>query len=288
MKIKPKVTKLEKGKKLAKAPKIGLPEVELATELSEVPSDIRDYVLWFYGSPGIGKTSLASMFEDVHFLMFEAGGKALRTYQKHMNTWPEFRAYLKAFAKGGHRFKSTVTDVVEKAHAMCFAYMCKKLVISHPADVQDFGKSWGAIMNEFLEAFGELGTLPGMGTILISHAAMTKRTTRTGEEVEDIHPALSGKPLEALEGSVDLLGYMHIRKGQHVMQIRADDTIMAKCRLEENFRYTDGTPIKYIPLGDSKQSAYENFIAAFNNELEPPVSPPEKERPTTKKLVKKK
>lgn len=52
MKIKPKVTKLEKGKKLAKTPKIGLPEVELASVLSEPATDIRSYVLWFYGSPG--------------------------------------------------------------------------------------------------------------------------------------------------------------------------------------------------------------------------------------------
>lgn len=283
MKIKPKVTKLEKGKTPKKALKGVLPEVELATELSVPAEDIRSYVMWFYGSPGIGKTSLASMFEDVHFLMFETGGKALRIFQKPINTWPEFRAYLKALAKGGHRFKGTVTDVVEKAHTMCFAYMCKKLVISHPADVQDFGKSWGAIMNEFLEAMSELASLDDMGTILISHAAMTKRTTRTGEEVEDIHPALSGKPLEALEGAVDLLGYMHIRRGQHVMQIRGTDSIMAKCRLEERFRYTDGSPILYIPLGNSKQEAYENFVAAFNNEL----SPPEKESPP-KKIVKKK
>jgi hypothetical protein len=287
VKLKPKVTKIEKKAPLKKKVAAALPEVELAQELSVPDTNIRQYVLWFYGSPGIGKTSLASMFEDVHFLMFEPGGKALRIYQKPMLSWPEYRAYLKALGKGGHRFKGTVTDVVEKAHAMCFSYMCKKLVISHPADVQDFGKSWGAIMNEFLEAMVEQASLPDMGTILISHAAMTKRKTRTGEEVEDIHPALSGKPLEALEGAVDLLGYMHIRRGHHVMQIRADDSIMAKCRFEENFRYTDGSPITYIPLGESKQEAYENFIAAYNNEL----SPPEKETlpvPKSKKIVKKK
>lgn len=272
MKSLPKVTKVEK-KTLKKTVAKEVVSVTLPDEPSEPAGSIAEYVLWFYGSPGIGKTSLASMFEGAMFMMFEPGGKALRIHQTAITKWPEYQAYIAVLQKGGHKFQTTVTDVVEKAYAMCFKYMCQKLVISHPSDVDDYGKSWGLINNEFYNVLGELTSIPGMGSILISHAAMTKRKTRTGEEVEDIHPALTGKPLEALEGSVDLLGYMHIRRGQHVMQIQGTDAIMAKCRLEENFRHTDGSQIKYIPLGNSKSEAYDNFMSAFNNEL----SPPEKE-----------
>lgn len=268
MKSKPAVTKIEKGPKK----KIGkeIVEVSLADVPSEPASNIGDYALWFYGSPKIGKTTLASMFDDAHFLMFEPGGKALRIHQKSVLRWAEFGAYIELLKKGNHKFRTVVIDVVEKAHAMCFDYMCKKLVISHPADVQDFGKSWGAIMNEFLDKMGGVASIPGMGTIFISHAALTTRKTRTGEEVSDIHPALSGKPLEALEGAMDLIGYIHFRRGKRVMQIQGTDTIMAGCRLEENFRHTDGSQIQYIPLGNSKQEAFDNFMSAFNNELPPP------------------
>lgn len=285
MKLKPKVEKItaaakEKKELKKKAAKATI-EVSLPTEKSAPAADIQDYVIWVYGSPGIGKTSLAAKFDEAMCLMFEPGGKALRIYQVPINTWPEYRAYIKKLKEGGHNFKTTVTDVVELAYQMCFKYMCQKLVISHPADVEDYGKSWGLINNEFYNTLGELTSIPNMGSVLISHATSTKRKTRTGEEVEDIHPAISGKPLEALEGAVDLLGYMHIRRGKRVMQIRATDNVMAKCRLEENFRHTDGSPVVFIPLGNSSTESYENFVKAFNNEL----PPPEKEAaPTTKKL----
>lgn len=285
LKTQPTVSKVEPKKKMKKS-KAAIVEVSLPDEPSEPRPNIGDYVLWFYGSPGIGKTTLASMFPGAMFLMFETGVKSLRVYERHVNKWPEFAAYISQLQKSD-RFNTSVVDVVEKAYAMCFQYMCKKLVIEHPHDANDFGKSWGKINNEFFDRMGEISTIPHMGSILISHAANTPRKTRTGEEVEDIHPALTGKPLEALEGSVDLLGYMHIRKNKHVMQIRSTDDIMAKCRLEENFRYTDGSPIMYIPLGESKQSAYENFMAAFNNELSPPEKEAAPTRTPTKKLKKK-
>ncbi len=274
MKLKPAVEKIKtdaKAKKgLKKKAAKTVVEVSLPTEPSVPAADIGDYVIWVYGSPGIGKTSLASKFDAAMCLMFEPGGKALRLYQRPINSWPEYRAYIKKLKDGGHKFKTTVTDVVELAYQMCFKYMCQKLVITHPSDVEDFGKSWGLINNEFYNTLGELTSIPNMGTVLISHATATKRKTRTGEETEDIHPAISGKPLEALEGAVDLLGYMHIRRGKRVMQIRATDNVMAKCRLEENFRHTDGSPVMYVPLGNSSSESYENFAKAFNNELPPP------------------
>lgn len=277
---KPKVSKV--GEK--KPTKASVVEVTLPDEPSTPSVDIGDYVLWFYGSPGMGKTTLASMFPDAMFLMFEPGGKALKIFQRSVLRWPELQAYTKQL-QSQTRFRTSVVDVVEKAYTMCFDYMCKKLVIEHPHDADDYGKSWGKINNEFYGRIGDLASIPHMGNILISHAAMTKRKTRTGEEVEDIHPALTGKPLEALEGSVDLLGYMYHRRGQRVMQIQGTDQIMAKCRLEENFRHTDGSQVRLIPLGNSKHEAFDNFMRAFNNEL----PPPEKEsRPTAKPLKKKK
>ena len=281
----PKVTKVT-GAKAAKSAKSKTPliEVSLAEVPSEPASEIGDYALWFYGSPKIGKTTLASMFPHAHFFMFEPGGRALRIHQKSIAKWQEFGAYIDLLNKGGHPFRTAVVDVVEKAHAMCFKYMCKKLVISHPADVEDYGKSWGKIMEEFLDKMGGIASIPNMGTIFISHAAMTKRKTRTGEEIQDIHPSLTGKPLEALEGAMDLIGYIHFRRGQRVMQIQGSDTIMAGCRLEENFRHTDGSQIVYIPLGNSKSEAFDNFMAAYNNELPPPP----KETGPKKLAVKKK
>lgn len=279
------VERINSTKKTLKKPKPGRVEVELATELSEPATRLSDYVIWLYGSPGIGKTTLSSLLgKKSHHLMFEKGGKALRIFQKPIRVWPEFAAYLSAIENSD--FDNVTVDVVELAYKMCFKYMCTKLQITHPHDEDDYGKSWGMINGEFLEQMGRAGGMPDKGCVLISHAAMTERLTRSGEKIKDIHPALTGKILEAMEGAVDVLGYMFMDGTQHMMQIRGTASVMAKCRLEENFLHTDGSPVQYIPLGNSKEESRDAVFAAFNNEL----PPPERRAPLKKKkfVVKKK
>jgi hypothetical protein len=69
------------------------------------------------------------------------------------------------------------------------------------------------------------------------------------------------------------------------MQIVGDDHVAAGHRLEENFNYPDGTPIKYIPGGSSPQEAWDNLELAFANKLPKPDELPLRKK---KKVVKKK
>jgi hypothetical protein len=254
-------------------------DFQLNMELSTPEQNLSDYSIWLYGAPKIGKTSLSSMFGDTYHLMFERGAKALRIRQSLIEYWPHFEAAIRKLQ--GIAAISTITvDVLELAYSLCFSHMCKQMKITHPNDVEDFGKSWGMIRDEFLRVLMLLSNI-GKGVIYVSHASLNKRKTLAGTEVRDVHPALTGKPLEFVEGAMDIIGYCHVRRGQRVIQIRQDDEIMAGCRLDENFRHSDGSPVVYIPMGSSKHEAYDNFMLAFNNQLPPP------EKKETKKLPRK-
>lgn len=258
-------------------------EVSLATDVSEPADKLGDYVIWLHGAPGVGKTSLAARFPKVHMFMAEVGGaKSQRTHQKPIRHFQEWVAYLDVLAKD-KKFQTISVDVLERLYDLCFEYMCKEVMhIEHPQDENDFGKSWGKINSAFCASMAQAAAL-GKGLVLVSHSTEKPMKTFLGEEYELIRPNLSGRILETMKGSVDIIGYMYAEGRQRFMRIMDNGDVMAKVRPTERFLWTDGTPIDVIPLGTDADQAYENFVAAFNNELDPP-----KREPKKKKLLKRK
>lgn len=237
---------------------------------SEPMTELSDYSLWIYGSPGIGKTSLAQQFEGVRFIMGERGAKALRVRAVYPRSHKEFEGFVTTAE--GENFPNICIDGVHAIYQMYWKAALKRLGIEHPQD-EGYGKGWDAISRPFMAAMLRVLRMD-KGAILLSHATVGDRKNGEGDTINDIHPNISGRPLESLVAEVDVLGYYHTRRGKAVLQIRQDDSVYAKCRPEENFRHTDGSPVKFIPMGDSKEEAYSALVAAFNNEL----PPPEKER----------
>lgn len=248
----------------------------LATKKTVPCKTLSQYCLWLYGKPGIGKTTLSDQFPGTYHFMFEEGAKALAIYATIVQSWPQFCDLSEEWAVS--EFENCSVDVVELAYQMCFDHVCKRLGIEHPTDLE-YGKGWDAIKKEFMPRMLALTKIPQKGCIFVSHATLGKRKMAEGGEEEDIHPALSGKTLEQFEGAMDVIGYYTHRRGQKVLQIRGDDNVTAKCRLTHNFRYEDGSPVKFVPMGDSEEEAYANLLAGFNNELLKPVKEEEKKRP---------
>lgn len=235
--------------------------------LSEPMTELSDYSLWIYGAPGIGKTSLVQQFEGVRYIMGERGAKALRVRAVYPRNVKEFEGFVTTAE--AEDFPNICVDGVHAIYQLYWRAAMKKLNIEHPSD-EGYGKGWDAVQSPF--SAGMLRVLRmDKGSILISHAASGERRTRDGDTIDDVHPNLSGKALDWLVGETDIVGYYHSRRNRATLQIRQTDDVLAKCRLEENFRYTDGSAIKFIDMGDNKEEAFQNLMAAFNNELDPPV-----------------
>jgi len=238
--------------------------VSLSTERSKPANRVEDITAWFYGVPGVGKTTLSGEFERCHHFMFEAGAKFLTVHQKTVKTWPEMRRYVELM-EASDSFDTATVDVVERAYEMCFNCKCKEMGIEHPGDEKDMGKSWGIIRQEFMGQLNRL--MRAKAVVFVSHATEKEIKSAIREEYTTIAPNLSGKPLLELHGAVDLMGYMSHDGAGVVMQIRPDDLVMAKCRPPDKFFSPKGDSLLKIPLGSSAQEAYANYSAAFRNEL---------------------
>lgn len=239
-------------------------KVSLPKEVSAPLEHLGAYSILLYGEKKIGKTSLSSRFPKAFFLMFEPGAKALSVYQRAVNSWLEFKEYVKLL-QDDKTFHTIVVDPVDLAYKACATYVCKKLVIDHPSD-EDWGKGWEAIRHEFTTEFNRLLSLD-KGVILISHAAEKEIKTRTGDTYHKIMATMSGQAREVLEGVVDIWAYYAYDGKKRVLYVEGDDHIGAGHRLENHFRYVDGSAIKEIPMGGSPQEAYDNVVKAFNNKL---------------------
>ena len=253
-------------KKDFKKPK--LIEVSLPTEKSLPVNFIGGYAILISGEKKIGKTTFCSHFPDTLFLMFEAGSKKLSVYQKTVNSWEEFKKYISLIIKT-EKFKTIIVDPIDKAYDLCFKYICTKLVISHPAD-EGWGKGWEAIRSEFNFEMDRL-LKSGKGIIFISHSKEIEIEERSGRKYHRITNTMKGQAKECIEGAVDVWVQYGYEGKKRVLTILGDDHIDAGHRLNEppepKFLYSNGVPIRQIPMGATSKEAYENFIRAFNNQL---------------------
>lgn len=267
-------------------------KIELSVKPVIPTESLADYNILIHGQPGIGKTSLVNHFGKVHYFFCGDRNVTLPLYQVQCDDWPTLRTATQLFIDGQHSFDTAVVDVTEAAYELCFSYMCDGQIrdtygntVRHPADAKDHGKSWKQIKSEFASVVGPLMTMD-KGCIFLSHTRVAERETAEGDVIEDLHPAMPGQCLAYMTANMDIISYYHYKKGKRQLRIRQNETVMAKCRPADKFLYTDGTPIEIIPMGDSSQEAYNNFIAAFENKLERPTEAPKRTKARRKKVTK--
>jgi len=273
-----KVKKIVKKKAAKKAvvEKVSTTDFTLPKERSMPCTKLQEYSSLIYGRKKIGKTTLSSMFKKAFFMLCEPGGKALSLYARPVRNWLEFKAYVRLVIKS-KEFENVVIDTADYSYEYCFEYVCKKLVIDHPSD-EAWGKGWKAVKKEYASEINKL-LHSGKGVIFISHAREEEVKKREGETTNRTASTLSGQAKELLEGLVDIWAFYTYEGDQRVLVIQGDDYIDAGHRVEGRFLYSDGTPIRKIQMGNSKEEAYENFVAAFENKIKRVV------KSTKKKIV---
>lgn len=237
--------------------------LELPTEISQPVDSIGQLVILLYGERKIGKTSFCSEFDDTIFFFFEPGGKGLSTYQLEVPDWNTFIQAVKLLTQD-KKFKTVVIDTVDICYDRCLDFVCTREGIDHPSDV-GYGKAWKQVDLEFKEQLNKL-MLCGKGVVLVSHAQTSEFINRRGNAYHKIVPTMSGQARKYIIGCADILAYYGYSKEDRYLIIAGEESMEAGHRLDKYFKTPAGERIRAIPMGNSQEEAYKNFVKAFNNQ----------------------
>jgi hypothetical protein len=242
----------------------------LPTELSVPVDDLGAYSWLIYGPKKIGKTTLASLFPDAVFFMFEPGAKALRIYRLDCHKWVDALGYLssleKEHARGTLKYKTAVVDTGFEAYQKNMRYTMDKLGIDYPRE-DNFGKDWDAIKKE-MRAFHDRLFAIGIGVVILCHESLQEQQTFSGDRFDQIVPLLPKPMMDFYRAVIDNVAWYHYRRKERFLQIRGTDHAMAGIALQADrfFKTISGEKISAIPIPDEPQDGMKSILAAFHNQ----------------------
>jgi hypothetical protein len=239
--------------------------MELPTERSIPVTNIADFSMFFYGKQGIGKTSFTAQFPDTLHILFEPGAKTEEIFQMHPENIKDVHKIL-SLLKGTERFQFVVLDTIDLFWDMVTKEVCKRAGVEMLKDI-GFGDGYTQAGDMFRNILIELQASRGL--ILLAHDKEKMKTN--DNDVDYIIPSTAKRGAETVGKWVDLTGHYYMDKyGKHLLRIRSSKDRESKNRIKHMFKYTDGTLINDINMGNSEQESYANFMLAFNNKLENP------------------
>lgn len=255
-----KTKKFQKSKRKKSVVRVSLPK-----KPSKPPSDFKNISILLHGEKKIGKSSLFVQEPNAFFLEFDPL-QPYKILQRQVPDWPHFLAYIDLLETNPGNVETVILDGVDICYQACFDWCCTKLVIQHPHDEDDYGRSWKFIRTEFEKAMLRVLNLEGIAARFISHSKWTKVESHTGKKINKLVPFLTTQAEEVLGGRVDLWAAYQYSGKRRILTIKGDETISAGHRIDEQFRTPDGEPIEEIYMGKSPKEAYKNLLEAFDNE----------------------
>lgn len=205
---------------------------------------IQKRVIWLYGKPFSGKSTLASKAPNPFFLNTDGNAQYLGVPYRHvsdmvqtrgrlterMSGWEVLKGYLDLLSKGNDQYNTIVIDLLNDVYEMCRIYMYDKLGITHESD--DSFRAWDKVRLEFLSVMRKIVSLPYDNIILISHEDDTKDfTSRSGEKYTSIKPKMQDKVADSIAGMCAFVGRCYVDKGEYKMAISPSDVVFGGGRL---------------------------------------------------------
>jgi hypothetical protein len=237
----------------------------LATEWTQPATSFNQYLNMIYGEKGVGKTSLAAelMGENGVFFAEEKGYRALRVRANDIESWKQIKVLTRQLPGP---YDCVCIDIVDPIYELCMAAVCKPLGIEHPGELQDYGKTWGAVRRAFRGWIRDISGR-GIGVLFLSHAEWHEITDRQGSTYHKLGPTMTGQGWKVLFPLLNNLFYYGYDGSDRILVLRGSERMDAKCQAVNNFRTPKGEPIQVIEMGESAKEAKRNLVAAFNNKL---------------------
>lgn len=250
--------------------------IKLPTKRSEGVVDISQIRFLLYGPPKIGKTTLASGFENTLILATEKGYGSMKVFALDVKSWKDFIECVDLIESGDHDYKTIVIDTVSILYDLCVKYVCDENNVEHASD-GSYGKVWSLIGTEFERQINRL-FLTDYGIILISHFKCEEVVSTTGTKSQ-IAPDLPKPARRILVPKVSVIGYMKTKTeevdGKYIT--KREITFKPSDFIEAGDR--DGYLPSSMQVFKDPEKTYQEFLKYYNKK---PTNEKQTKEETTK------
>jgi len=250
-------------------------EMDLSIPDGPVPvsKTLATAAIYLYGESGIGKTEFSSKFPKAIHMMFEPGAEWLQIPRiPRQGQFVHWAQYDKAIDNliGSGKYDNVIHDTADFAWDLCAQDIYEA---AGEADINS-GKLGYNVGNKrhvatFRKAILKI-TGSGRGAMFISHSKYEEFEKVTGIKSTKMIGYTEKRGREFLDGFCDLVMCYTYVNGERYLIIRGSDNVFAKCRIPDHFLTPDGEQVFAIPMGDSADESYANFMAAYNNKQDDP------------------
>lgn len=186
------------------------PVFELPGAPRPVKPSLSGKMIWLYGEPKIGKTTMASEIGNTWFIATEKGQDFVEARKPTpINNWATFKAFVAwlrasppATFSDGQTIQWLCIDTVDKLFRFCSDSVCASIGIEDPSELEH-GKAWSKLRNEFHREMNTLRSLP-YGLICISHETRREFEAR-GRKQTRTQPNVGASGYDWLLGGSDLI-----------------------------------------------------------------------------------
>ncbi len=194
-------------------------------------------VIWLYGAPFSGKTTLANQFPDPLMLNTDGNFKLVDAAYIHIKdtvtvegrlrkrklAWDQFKEIVEELEAKQNTFKTIVIDLVEHMHDNCREWIFNENDIEHETDMP-YGKGFSLVFKTFVSLMKKVINMDYENIILISHEDATKSfTNRQGASITTYRPNIQEKVANQLAGMVDLVGRVVVKDGVRTISFKTDE-----------------------------------------------------------------
>lgn len=230
-----------------------------------VETDFANTHKLFYGAPGTGKTTLATVMRNSqgkppYFVFTEKGNGVTQPWGQEITNWTGFlrlRDILLGTKKEEllERFGNLVFDVISDFEDLAGKYVADKAKVSNIADLAH-GKGW--VLHEEALKDGLLPLMNVMPCTFIAHVK-DKQILNNGELVTILTSNLGKRAFNFLNGKVDFIMYFEPphKKAEHVeISMRSELSRTAKSRYPQMNR-------SFRNVKDKPEATWEAMVNCF-------------------------
>lgn len=195
-------------------------EVIFEIEPSKEGGRFQDHLILLYGMVKIGKTTLATYFPGVYFLVTEPGYKAQLIRKSRIPNWTSFRWFVEWAEDNPRTIRDILVwciDTTTNLSKFCMSWVCGRDGITHPSD-QDWGKGWEAFSDEFSHWILRLAAI-GKGILFICHEKEREVVSRR-MKITKYSPDLPNTTYRIINNLADIIMQMgYVERSRHESEL---------------------------------------------------------------------